>query len=84
MSKAIWFCKIGETDREKLPNGSDTPMRIAVQEAYLKLTGEYPSFLFSGWGAELTEAERDVADCTCLTWPHKPECPRAGSQTEGQ
>lgn len=73
-SKALWGCKIGEVDRAKLPHGSDAPLRRAVQAAYVELTGELPKFLFSGWGEQLTEVERDVADCTCLTWPHTPEC----------
>jgi len=56
--KNIWACKIGEIDSAKLPKGSDAPMRKAVEEAYWRLTGEYPDFIFSGWGAELTESER--------------------------
>lgn len=58
----IWDCKIGEIDAEKLPPGSDWPMRKAVTEAYIKLTGEEPSFVFSGWGAKLTKFERMVVD----------------------
>ncbi len=60
--KAIWQCKIGEIDRSRLPNKSDGPMRKAVEEAYFALTGEYPEFMFTGWGAGLTEEERFVAD----------------------
>lgn len=59
MSK-IWSCKIGEVDESKIPRGGDMPMRIAVEKAYLELTGEEPKFLFSGWGGELTEGERAV------------------------
>lgn len=73
-----WSCKIGEIGVTVLPDGSDWPMRRAVEQAYRELTGESPKFAFSGWGAELTEAERDVADCTCLTWPHKEGCSRFG------
>lgn len=53
----IWSCKIGKADQEKLPNGADWPMRQAVAEAFYKLTGEEPEFIFSGWNSELTEAE---------------------------
>jgi hypothetical protein len=60
MNKAIWNCKIGEVNRKKLPQDSDVPMRKVVREAYLKLTGEEPVFVFSGWGGELTPEERDV------------------------
>lgn len=58
----IWSCKIGEVADELLPNGSDVPMREAVQDAYQTLTGKWPHFLFSGWGAELTEPERAVVE----------------------
>ena len=56
----IWSCKIGET--KNVPEGADFPMRQAIKEAYLKLTGEEPVFCFSGWGAELDKIERDVAN----------------------
>jgi hypothetical protein len=57
----IWFCKIGETDRS-LPYGADFPMRRAVEAAYREITGEASAFIFSGWGGDLTESERAVAD----------------------
>ena len=37
-------------------------MRQAVEKAYEELTGEKPVFNFSGWGAELDEAERAVVE----------------------
>ena len=46
--KKIWFCKIGETDFDQ--RGMDMPMRAAVAEAYLRVTGKDPGFIFSGWG----------------------------------
>lgn len=58
----IWDCKIGEIDSSLLPAGSDGPMRRAVEEAYFNITGVRPEFIFSGWGAELTPAEREVVD----------------------
>lgn len=57
----IWECKIGETTAQ-LSDGCDYPMRRAVERAYFEITGEYPIFIFSGWGAELTEVERQVVD----------------------
>lgn len=60
--KKIWSCKIGEVDAEKLPEGSDGPMRDAVAKAYKELTGEDDLYIFSGWGAELTEPERAVIE----------------------
>ena len=56
----IWECKIGETDSKNIPSGGDQPMRQAVRKAYKELTGEDPVFIFSGWGAELTDIERDA------------------------
>lgn len=60
--KAVWFCKIGEVDRNLLPNGCDAPLRRAVDDAFFRLTGQCPDFIFSGWDGALTEEERFVAD----------------------
>jgi hypothetical protein len=54
----IWTCKIGETLGQPLPPGADGPMRTAVEDAYLRLTGNEADFVFSGWGGELSEWER--------------------------
>lgn len=54
----VWSCKIGEIDESMLPDGADQPMRKAVEAAYKELTDSDNQFCFSGWGAELTEAER--------------------------
>lgn len=59
---AIWSCKIGEVDRDKLAPGADFPMRRAIEAAYQQITGEDPKFIFSGWGAELSEGERAVVN----------------------
>ncbi|VVC06105.1 Uncharacterised protein [uncultured archaeon] len=56
----IWECKIGCADGMKLPAAADMPMRYAIREAYMKLTGDEPDFIFSGWGANLTYSERKV------------------------
>jgi len=58
----IWDCKIGEIHESLLPDGADGPLRDAVQKAYYELTGEEPNFCFSGWGGELDEVEREIAD----------------------
>lgn len=58
--RGIWSCKIG-VDREiNLPMGSDSPMRRAIEEAFCKICGFYPDFIFSGWSADLTESERSI------------------------
>lgn len=56
----IWECKIGEA--EPLQHPADPIMREAVANAYRKLTGREPDFIFSGWGAKLTEPERAVVE----------------------
>jgi len=52
----IWTCKIGE--HSPLERGADGPMRNAVAAEYQKVTGHYPTFIFSGWGGKLIEGER--------------------------
>lgn len=61
MSKC-WVCKIGSLTELDLPPGSDLPMRMAIEEAYFKLTGKHPDGLFSGWGEEFSKAE-----AACIT-----------------
>jgi hypothetical protein len=63
--KRTWSCKVGELDDARLNDlyphgGADQPMREAVRQAYFKLTGVYPDFIFSGWGDKLTRIEREV------------------------
>lgn len=58
----VWTCKIGEVDDALIPPGGDSPMREAVARAYEELTGAEPTFLFSGWGGELTKPERAVVE----------------------
>lgn len=61
-STKIWFCKIGEINRDSLPDGSDLPMRVAIGKAYREVTGKEPDFIFSGWAGILSDAERSVVD----------------------
>lgn len=58
----VWICKVGSLAPNQLPNGADGPMRDAVAEAFRGLTGGYPEFCFSGWGGDLTEAERLIVE----------------------
>lgn len=58
----IWYCKIGGDVGNGLPMGADSPMRDAVAEAFQRLTGRSPEFIFSGWGQQLTESERAVVE----------------------
>ncbi len=61
MNDSCWTCKIGPSFID-LPDGADLPMRQAVQEAYFKLTGQYPKFNFTGWGGRLDDIEQQVVD----------------------
>lgn len=79
----IWFCKIGEVDNSKVPRGADGPMREAVERAYQEITGEESEFLFSGWGAELTEGERAVVENRLPNEPPSNEILVAISRPEG-
>jgi Lar family restriction alleviation protein len=58
----IWTCKIGEVNADRLPYGSDWPMRQAIIRAYREITGQDADFIFSGWGGSLTEPERAVVE----------------------
>jgi hypothetical protein len=60
-ARTIWECKIGGSAAH-LPNGADYPMRRAIERAYREITGEDPEFIFSGWGAQLTESQEAVVD----------------------
>jgi hypothetical protein len=67
--KTIWECKIGEVENSNVPDGGDSPMRKAVEAAYIKLTGKAPEFIFSGWGAKLDGWEQSIVDRD-----RKPKC----------
>jgi len=60
MTTTIWECKIGEV--HSVAGGADYLMRQAVADAYKAQTGVEPVFIFSGWGASLTEAERAAVE----------------------
>jgi hypothetical protein len=60
MGELIWSCKIGAASQ--IPPNSDAPMRAAVVHAYYELTGEYPNFIFSGWGDKLTDVEEEALE----------------------
>ncbi len=61
MTERIWKCKIGGP-AALLPAGCDYPMRESVARAFKEITGSDPEFIFSGWGAELTDGEREVVE----------------------
>jgi len=79
MTTTIWECKIGEV--HSVAGGADYLMRQAVADAYKAQTGVEPVFIFSGWGASLTEAERAAvenrlpAPATAPAWHVAPTVP---------
>ena len=62
MKEQIWSCKIGGVISEYLSDDLDRPMREAMKQAFLEITGVEPEFTFSGWGAKLTDQERKVVE----------------------
>lgn len=60
MPGKIWYCKIGEA--MPIVDGADLSMREEISSAFKMVTGQEPDFIFSGWGAELTESERAVVE----------------------
>lgn len=58
--ETVWSCKIGVIGKISLPPGSDTPMRDAIADAFREIAHKEPEFMFSGWGTELTEEERNI------------------------
>jgi hypothetical protein len=57
----IWTCKIVVPKDSKLPNGFDSPPRLAAIEAIEK-TGIKVLGCSSGWGGSLTKGEREAFD----------------------
>ena len=73
--KRSFTCCIGPVEWSKIPDGGDSPPRIAAQEAIEKMTGEPVENNWSGWGdsvppheqiAEL-EREREYAQLTATS-----------------
>lgn len=60
----IWRCKVGILGQLEVPDGGDAPMRDAIYRAFRRTIGVDPefTFTFSGWSAELTEAELAVVE----------------------
>lgn len=57
-----WTCVVGTVKRPDLPDGSDLPMRAAVQAAFMRVTGQEPKACFSGWGYRFTEPQLAVVE----------------------
>ncbi len=64
---AVWRCKVGGRKAE-IPWGGDFPMRQAVKDAYLALTGEEPEYVSSGWGGTLTDTELGLGSGPSEAW----------------
>jgi hypothetical protein len=53
--RKVWECKLVLPDDAELPEGADWPMREALRVACKKMTGRFPTDIFSGWDGSLTE-----------------------------
>lgn len=60
--KKVWDCQIGYAEDNDLPPGSDYPMRLAVERAFIEITGYAPEFIFSGWGGKLTKIQEEIIE----------------------
>lgn len=58
--REAWSCTIGDLAGVEIPPGADLPMRDAVRDAYIRLTGKEPQACFSGWGATFDAGQREV------------------------
>lgn len=57
MKREYWMCLIGPTDGPSLKQGADFPMRMAVMEAFEKVTGHENEVCASGWGISYEKYE---------------------------
>jgi len=74
----FWTCVIGPADRNKLPDGADFPMRMAVQSAFHRTTGDGHEICMSGWGSDSetaakASAKRDLVYAVNTTNTPEPE-----------
>jgi hypothetical protein len=60
--ETVWDCQIGVIGDLVLPPGADFPMREAILKAFKELTGRDAEFIFSGWGAKLTDVQRQIVE----------------------
>jgi hypothetical protein len=51
--KRYWYCIIGPVEDDKIPNGADSPPRLAARMATTRMTGKDPTCM-SGWVDEDT------------------------------
>lgn len=58
--KNYWQCEIGPIERSKIPFGSDSPLRNAVENKFIEMFGEQAEICSSGWG--LTEEMKTRLD----------------------
>lgn len=74
-----WVCIIGPIKKSKLPDGADSPPRMAARNAVLEMTGE-DTTCNSGW---CDEAEyRQIMEAKYRTWKDKKK-PRKEAVAKG-
>ena len=61
MKYKVWECKIVVSEDLELPDGFDSPPRLAAIEA-VERAGFAVIDCFSGWGGTLTDTEKDIVD----------------------
>jgi hypothetical protein len=45
-----WMCIIGPVKGKELPDGADSPPRVASINAIIKMIGRHPEMCYSDWG----------------------------------
>ena len=70
-NKAYWFCLIGPAQKDELPMGADSPLRMAVRQKFEKVTGHSEDVCSSGWG--VSEPKYDVLRTLCVMSESDPD-----------
>jgi hypothetical protein len=75
--KEYWYCLIGPVEGTQLPQGSDLPMRIAVQNTLFNMGYKYNNLTcHSGWGLSEENASDIVNFVSKLDTPNCEELGR--------
>lgn len=61
MAYRVWTCKLVIDDTKPVPMGFDQPPRHAAVAA-VEAAGFHVVSMFSGWGGQLTDIEREVVE----------------------
>lgn len=69
----VWGCKIVGDGPGLSSHGADIPMRAAVVDTFIGLTGSKNVEILSGWGIHLNEVQKAIIENRDITEPYGPE-----------